>query len=433
MDLEILIYFILAGGMRFLAMNSQYKNYISERVEISTPLNSWERATEAGYLHATHKIDPYSTDIFHDTPLNLEIYKFLIEYCGINVQFVFIFCDILTSIFLFLTARGYMLNVAKSQAKEYDKYHKKSHQFLLTVTDFRNVPFFVLKAYLFHPFNMLNCIAQTTTVFTNLLLSIALFGLVYKYRMLCYICLAFATCQTMYPSVLVIPFIIQRVETTKLRKFQIIQFMTNIVSYSAILYGVLYLSFNLTGNWQFLNNTFGFILNVTDLRPNIGTTWYFFTEMFEHFRLLFIWSLQINVTILYLVPLALKFRKEPLLLAFALIALTTMFRSYPCIGDVGFYLSLLPIWKHLLPFMQQRFIICCIFIMTSVIAPIFWHLWIYSGAANANFYFGVTLAFTVAQIFVLTDMLFAYINRQYILKKGCLDYEQMKKYKLMLY
>jgi len=48
--------------------------------------------------------------------------------------------------------------------------------------------------------------------------------------------------------------------------------------------------------------------------------------------------------------------------------------------------------------MQQKFIVACFFIATSVLAPIQWYLWIYSGSANANFYFGVTIAFGTAQV-----------------------------------
>lgn len=69
--------------------------------------------------------------------------------------------------------------------------------------------------------------------------------------------------------------------------------------------------------------------------------------MFEHFRPLFICAFQINATFLYLVPLSLRLREEPLLLATSLMALTAIFKSYPSLGDVGFYLSLLPMWKHL--------------------------------------------------------------------------------------
>lgn len=48
--------------------------------------------------------------------------------------------------------------------------------------------------------------------------------------------------------------------------------------------------------------------------------------------------------------------------------------------------------------MQQGFIVTCFFVGCSMFAPTVWHLWIYSGSANANFYFGVTLAFATTQV-----------------------------------
>ncbi|KAF9816162.1 hypothetical protein SFRURICE_003713, partial [Spodoptera frugiperda] len=101
------------------------------------------------------------------------------------------------------------------------------------------------------------------------------------------------------------------------------------------------------GSYKYVYNTYGFILTVPDLKPNIGLFWYFFTEMFEHFRVLFVCAFQINALALYVVPLTLRFKKDPILLATVLIALSSIFRSYPCVGDVGFYLALLPMWKHL--------------------------------------------------------------------------------------
>ena len=46
-------------------------------------------------------------------------------------------------------------------------------------------------------------------------------------------------------------------------------------------------------------------VSVPNLQPNMGLFWYFFTEMFEHFRIFFVWVFQINVFI-YTVPLAIK-------------------------------------------------------------------------------------------------------------------------------
>ena len=48
-------------------------------------------------------------------------------------------------------------------------------------------------------------------------------------------------------------------------------------------------------------------LSVPDLTPNIGLFWYFFAEMFEHFRLFFICVFQINV-FFYTIPLSIKLK-----------------------------------------------------------------------------------------------------------------------------
>lgn len=97
----------------------------------------------------------------------------------------------------------------------------------------------------------------------------------------------------------------------------------------------------------YLQLRYAYRLNVPDLKPNIGLFWYFFTEMFEHFRPLFLCSFQINATLLYLTALSIRLRNEPILLAGTLTALNAIFKSYPSIGDVGFYIALLPMWKHL--------------------------------------------------------------------------------------
>jgi GPI-anchor transamidase subunit U len=57
-------------------------------------------------------------------------------------------------------------------------------------------------------------------------------------------------------------------------------------------------------------------------------------------------------------------------------------------------------------------------LVTSVLSPILWYLWIYTGSANANFFFATTLAFATAQIFLLTDVLFAQAKYDYHLKHG---------------
>jgi phosphatidylinositol glycan class U len=82
--------------------------------------------------------------------------------------------------------------------------------------------------------------------------------------------------------------------------------------------------------------------------------------------------------------------------------------------------------------MQQGFFVGCFVLFCTVFAPTVWHQWIYSRSANANFYFGVSLAFAIAQIFLLTDILFANVKREFALHHGVINQVNGNKAKLLL-
>ena len=106
------------------------------------------------------------------------------------------------------------------------------------------------------------------------------------------------------------------------------------------------------------------------------------------------------------------------MLTLSLIALTAIFKSYPSYGDVGFYMALLPTVSYLFPYMKQTFIVMITFIATTILGPVLYQLWIYNGSANANFFFAITLVFGTAQIFLVTDLLFAHVKHEFYLKSG---------------
>ena len=107
---------------------------------------------------------------------------------------------------------------------------------------------------------------------------------------------------------------------------------------------------------------------------------------------------------------------QPFLLIISLMAITAVFKSYPTYGDVGLYMSLLPTMSYLSPYMKQSFLVANSFIATTILGPVLYQLWIYNGSANANFFFAITLVFGTAQIFLITDLLFAYVKREFFLK-----------------
>ncbi|GAB0098215.1 phosphatidylinositol glycan anchor biosynthesis, class U [Sergentomyia squamirostris] len=407
--------FLIAGTIRHLLMLSTFAPYIRDRVEVSTPLNSWKRVLEGAHLHE-RGVDPYSGDMYHENPLILVTTNFLIKNLSPFIPGMFVLIDLLSALFIFGMARIVARELLGRQKKEQSTYAKGTEELQLRDEDEEIIPLYCTVAYLFNPYSILNCVGQTTTVFSNLLLSAFFYFMAKRKIIPAVAALVLETQRNFYPGVLIVPLAIHiyRQEGGCGRCRAIRSILLFILGLGIVNYG----SYLVMNSWTFLDATYGFILNHRDLQPNIGLFWYFFTEMFDHFRDLFLWTFQINATVLYLIPLALKLRNEPLMLATVLAGLGAIFRSYPCVGDVAFYMSLLPMWKFGQKFMLHNFVVGCFFLITSVLGPVVWHLWIYSASANANFYFGVTLAFATAQIFLITDLLFAFIKREFCLKHG---------------
>ncbi|XP_050441765.1 phosphatidylinositol glycan anchor biosynthesis class U protein [Adelges cooleyi] len=427
-----LLFFVYAIGVIiriYLGLND-LSAAIADRVEVSTPLNSWKRVIEGVSLY-NQNINPYDGDLFHETPLVLIFFSYLTSTLSeLHIYLVFIVCDVITAIILYYTSKIYTENLLKEQLRIKDVHIKQSTELLIPIHFAVVNPVYVCSVYLLNPYTVLNCVAKTTTVFNNLFLAICLFAMVKRQTILGSFSLALASLSTFYTFGLVAPLMISCAPTESKKKTG--SFVVTFLLCTLITCSLLCACSVVMGEWMFLDTVYGFILNIRDLKPNIGLFWYFFTEMFEHFRALFVCAFQLNASVLYVIPLSIRLRRDPLLLATSLLALTAVFKSYPSIGDVGFYLSLLPMHRHNFYFMQQAFIVACFFVGCTVFAPTVWHLWIYSRSANANFYFGVTLAFATTQIFLITDLLFAYIKREFAMKHGMKRKINGKEARLML-
>ncbi|CAG0916486.1 unnamed protein product [Notodromas monacha] len=382
---------------------------------ISTPSNSWHRMKEGHFLWS-RGIDPYDGDVFHGTPLTLYLSSLLFRYSGHNeaiISAVLCLLDVTVGAILYFAVWRLMESMVEKERVNKSLFNGDSAKSMMLKTDdISRAAGNVLKAYTFCPFTVLNA-SETTTVLSNVLVALSLLCIGYRKFTLLGAFLALCAYEDFYPIVLFVPAAYMAWETQKKQNF-----LGFCCAYVSTILIVLFASFALTGgSWSFLSARYGFLWNVPDLTPNIGLFWYFFTEMFEHFRMFFICSFQINAFI-YAAPLLIKFRREPILVVYSLIVLTAIFKSYPCIGDVGFYLSILPMWSHLAATMRQMLITFCFFVATLVLAPVLWHLWLFDGSANANFFFGITLGFAAAQILLLSDILFAYMRRDYELIHG---------------
>ncbi|CAG9765690.1 unnamed protein product [Ceutorhynchus assimilis] len=410
--LKALLLVTIAALLRYAIMTSKYQSIIANHVEVSTPLSSWKRVSEGSFLFSKN-INPYDGDLLHETPLAIKFYKVMLHYVFRNVHLMFIVFDLGTGMLLYLAVKKY--------AFEFQQHHKDRKKFpedvqkYLPSQDFaQKVSIYVLMGFLFNPYSLLGCIGHSTMGIHNFFLSLFIFGMIYGSVVVSSFALAVCATVSFYPVILILPLSIYFVKEYKSNTKAVLA----IVNFVTFLVLITIYNSNFGKDFSFVKNVYGCILSVPDLQPNIGLFWYFFTEMFDHFRELFIYSFQINTTILYLVPLSIRFRNTPFVLTVALLFLISIFKSYPCLSDLGFVLSLLPNFVHLFPDCQQGFVVGVILVISSSLAPVLWHLWIYSASANANFYFGVTLAYAIAQIFLVTDILFAQTKWEYSLKHG---------------
>ncbi|KAL5021781.1 hypothetical protein ScPMuIL_000936 [Solemya velum] len=416
------ISFASGAIVRLILFRTSLPEWFASRSEITTPLTSWNRALEGVSLRR-NSISPYSGDVFHETPLGLRFLDILTRMFPKHIHLVFILVDMLSGLILVWIASHFKQYMLEKQIRDLKIYAADTKKVILKSKQLRNVQIYVLLVHLFNPYGLAACLSKSTAVFDNLAILLCLFYLLKGNVIMCLSFIAVSAYQSMYPIILFVPAAIHFYKKKYpdsqsylcgAAVWYYLQLATVLVLWLITLLGI---SFQLEGTWSFLQSTYGFILTVPDLTPNLGLFWYFFTEMFEHFRTFFICVFQINAVI-YTVPLAVRLREHPVFFMYMLIFLIGIFKSYPSFADVALYLSLLPLWTHTFDFMRNAFVVCCMFLCCTVFAPILWHLWIYAGSANANFYFAIALTFSTAQIFLVTDLLYAFLKREFYLLHG---------------
>ncbi|XP_018026844.1 phosphatidylinositol glycan anchor biosynthesis class U protein [Hyalella azteca] len=430
----MVLLYAVAALLRLWLMNSAtLATAISSRVEVSTPLNSWLRVKEGVYLQS-QGVAVYSGGVFHESPITLFLGGIFIRSWGWWVQVVFITCDLLTAFLLSRAAMAYANKLLGEQHTEAPRYAPDSRPLLLSAASLAGATKDVAAAYLLCPYTVLSCTALTTTTLHNLVLASLLLAMLKGRAVLFGALVALATYQAVYPVVLLVPGLIalyqyhadpyhhncasapplpdssKEVRSGALRpalQDHCVRILCrSLVSFVVTAALLLLVSAEIAGGWDFLEATYGFILSAPDLTPNIGLFWYFFTEMFEHFRLFFLAVFQLNAVI---------FQSIYPCHAPTHVTHPPMSRTYPC--HAPFHVTHPPM-SRTYPFLRQSFLVGCMLVASSVLGPIMYNQWIFSGAANANFYFAVTLAFNTAQIFLVTDLLFGHVKRQHLLYNG---------------
>lgn len=178
----------------------------------------------------------------------------------------------------------------------------------------------------------------------------------------------------------------------------------------AVLFGMSYL---LTGcSWEFLPSTYGVQLTLSDLTPNIGLWWYFFIEMFDSFRSFFLAVFWLHLSC-YVGGLTIRIRQQPLVVLTLLLGIFAIFKPYPSISDASLFLALVPLYRHVFGLMRYTFVIAAVIMYTTFLGPAFYHLWIYAGSGNANFFYAITLVWGLGLSLLVCDLTFAVLRDEW--------------------
>lgn len=166
------------------------------------------------------------------------------------------------------------------------------------------------------------------------------------------------------------------------------------------------------GSSEFLGSTYGVQLTLSDLAPNVGLWWYFFIEMFDPFRSFFLAVFWLHLSS-YVAALCFRVRPQPLFVISALLGVFAIFKPYPSIADTALFLAVVPLFRHVVPLMRYPFVISGTIIYAAFLGPAFYHLWIYAGSGNANFFYAITLVWSLGQTLLLSDLTFAVLRDEW--------------------
>lgn len=391
----------------------------------------------------------YAGSSYHNVPLLLALLEYA-ETLGFNletvVQVSLIAMDVLSCVFLFLLPFAYR----RTQSKEWsvvdisESFIKRrpsvagAPSAMVTVESTSKVaelapapsarlPLFLAAFYMLNPFTIMCCVAMSLQLPLNLIvIATALFAS-WGSILFSSILLSLAIYMSPYLLVLALPTALLASGRARWRRLKVSIGLCVTLAWLANWFVVSYiymngipdrlLEFNNNPGWTFLDRVYGFQFFVEDLQPNIGVSWYFHTEVFQHFRLLFLFVFQYHV-FLYTIPVCYKFSKYPMTAFWLLLTIVSALKPYPSLGDVVLYISLFPIIWHLMDHMSYKTLIATAGVACACLFPVMWRMWIWTGTGNANFYFAICVGMAAMNGLFITDVMESVLIRDFLIKKA---------------
>ncbi|TIA68926.1 hypothetical protein E3P92_03828 [Wallemia ichthyophaga] len=265
--------------------------------------------------------------------------------------------------------------------------------------------------YMHNPLTLLTTVARSSVSLQNALVLCAV-SLAHRGRALPALTfLSLAGALFMYPAALLPPLIM-----VLLRRECVLGTARLLSIFLATTTAAVSLSRYIAADWTFLS-LYTSLVRVDDLTPNTGVFWYLLVEMFEQFKGFFTLVLQLHTVVVtltnYCTPNT-QHSHRPLLAYTFLAGTLAIFKSYPCIGDVGVFVTLLPLFSDLFQHARHPVFVVALTATAAGLLPLFRYLWLRVVTGNANFYYASTLLWTFSNGLVLTELLYAEARRVFV-------------------
>lgn len=358
-------------------------------------------SVQEGLFLYHHNVSPYDGGVYHQAPLLLPFFSLLPDYNTWPqvTNLLYILVDLLS---------------AYALTKIADSHESTSSKLYTSPRKARTWPSYIIAAFfLLNPFTIATCLARPTTVFSTCAILHAVSRAVVGASFTSMFALAIASYLSMYPILLLPPLALLCYDR---RRNEASTFTASISKsigiFTLSLSTLLAASHALTSSWEFLPSTYGVSLLLPDLTPNVGLWWYFFIEMFDPFRSFFLSVFQLHLSS-YTFGLTIRLRRQPLFVITTLCGILSIFKPYTSIADFSLYLAFLPLYRHVFPLMRYTFIAGTVVLLAAMLGPAFWHLWIYAGSGNANFFYAITLVWGLGSAVLVSDALYAVLRDEW--------------------
>ncbi|RPD62216.1 PIG-U-domain-containing protein [Lentinus tigrinus ALCF2SS1-7] len=356
--------------------------------QLSSPLTSYSRLREGIYLFE-HGIDPYSGGSFRHSPLLLSLFSTVLPLTPYTSPLLWTAADAVAA---WALVRIWRLRTgAKTTSRDGQ----------------------VAAMYLLNPYIFLPSLALSSSSIES---ALALLALMFACRGRASASLLTLAClwHLSLPSLLLLAPILLLLITRPVSRLALPQplgadlkrTLPLLAEFSAYSMLLTFASTLVCGNWDWVEKTWGASLTLPDLTPNPGLWWYFFTEMFDHFRPFFLMVFSVHLLI-YIVPICVKFQHDFLYAAFVLIGVLALFKPYPTLSDPGLFISMFSLFPEIYPYLRHPIVTALIHLHASLLLPLFNSLWLRQGTGNANFFYASTLVFGVGNGAALLDAIWA--------------------------